>query len=131
MKDANWDPEEHERTWYSHTMTGDHGWMVRRDGRDCIRLDRPDQEIVKVYRDGEWKPELEHRPLTKLQLAQVAYEADRKLCFFLGLHDEARREWNAMREQDRLKWAQHGPGKGPGRMQLFMAVTGTLERYAS
>jgi hypothetical protein len=68
--------------------------------------------------------------MTKLQLVQIAYEADRKLCFFLGLHGEARREWASMREQDRLKWAEFGPGKGPGRKELFHHILSTLERYA-
>lgn len=130
MNEANWDPLPNERTYYSHVMTGDLGWMVRRDGKDCIRLDRPNQEIVKVFREGEWTPNLDHRPITKLQLVQVAYEADRKLCFFLGLHGEARREWAAMREQDRLKWAAHGPGAGPGRKLLFAQIMAALDFLA-
>jgi hypothetical protein len=104
--------------------------MVRREGKDCIRLDRPNQEVVRPFREGEWSPVREFRPLTRLQLVQVAYEADRKLCFFLGLHAEARREWNAMRENDRLAWADHGPGGGAGRKELFRAIMAKLAPLA-
>jgi hypothetical protein len=131
MKDAHWDPADHERSYYRHVMTGDLGWMVRRDGKDCIRLDRPNQEIVKPFREQEWIPEHEHRPITRLQLVQIAYEADRKLCFFLGLHADARKEWASMREQDRLRWAQHGPGAGPGRQLLFTRIMAALDFLAS
>lgn len=130
MKADHWDPAEHERTYYSHMTTGDVGWMVRREGKDCIRLDRPNHEIIRPYRQDEWQPELQHRPLTKYQLLQVAFEADRKLCFFLGKHDIARREWLSLKEEDRIKWGQFGPGSGSGRRELFNAVMAALERYA-
>ncbi len=131
MKADHWDPADHERSYYRHIMTGDRGYMVRRDGKDHIRWDRPSQEITRPFREGEWIPEREHRPMTRLQLIQIAYEADRKLCFFLGLHSEARREWNAMHERDRLDWAARGPGAGPGRAAMFQAILDTLGRYAS
>lgn len=130
MKGDHWDPAEHERTYYSHMTTGDLGWMVRREGRDCIRLDRPAQEIVRVYKEDEWRPEREHRQLNRYQLVQIAFEADKKLCFFLGKHEVARKEWLSMRDEQRITWAQNGPGAGSGRPELFQAIMKCLERYA-
>lgn len=130
MKGDHWDPADHERTFYRHATTGDLGWMVRREGRDCIRLDRPAQEISRPYRESEWIAEREHRPLTKLQLVQIAFEADKRLCFFLGKHDLARREWLSMKDEQRIAWADKGPPAGGGRPELFAAILKVLERYA-
>ncbi len=131
MNQDNWDPLPHERAFHRHSTTGDLGWLVRREGKDCIRLDRPAQEIVRPFRPDEWIVEREHRPLTKYQLAQVAFEADKKLCFFLGHHDLSRREWLALKDEPRIAFTNNGPGgKGP-RQQLFNAIMSVLEIYAS
>lgn len=130
MKGAHWDPADHERLFYRHVTTGDLGWLVRREGHDCIRLDRPAQEITRLYKEVEWIPEREHRPLTKLQLVQIAFEADKRLCFFLGKHDLARREWLSMKDEQRIAWSENGPGPGGGRPELFRAILKTLERFA-
>ena len=130
MKADHWDPKEHERTYYRSMSSGELGWMVRREGVDCIKLDRPAQEIVQRYDPAKWAPEAAHRPLTKYQLAQIAFEADKRLCFFTGRHDLARREWLSMKEEDRIRFTQLGPGLGPGRRELFKAVMAALERFA-
>lgn len=130
MTPDHFDPPDHERVFYRHITTGDLGWLVRRDGKDCIRFDRPSQEIVKLFKESEWILEREHRPLTRLQLCQVAFEADKRLCFFLGKHDLARRDWLMLKDEDRIAWSQRGPGPGTGRRELFQAVMSVLERHA-
>lgn len=130
MKGEHWDPADHEKIYYRHTTTGDLGWLVRREGRDCIRFDRPSHEMVRVFKEDEWIAEREHRPLTKYQLTQIAFEADKKLCFFLGLHSEARRDWLSLRDEDRIRWAEKGPPPRGGRRELWQAVMASLERFA-
>lgn len=130
MTPDHYDPPDHERVFYRHTTTGDLGWMVRREGKDHIRLDRPSHEIVRLFKPADWIEEREHRPLTRLQLTQIAFEADKKLCFFLGKHDLARREWLNLKDEDRIAWSQHGPGSGGGRRELFDAVMSSLARLA-
>jgi hypothetical protein len=130
VKEDHWDPTDHEKTYYRHITTGDLGWLVRREGKDCIRLDRPSQEITKVFREADWVPTTDYRPLTGYQLAQVAYEADKKLCFFLGKHDQARKDWLMLKDEERIAWRQKGPPRGGGRQELFKAIMATLERYA-
>ena len=39
-------------------------------------------------------------------------------------------QWNAMRENDRLAWADHGPGGGAGRKELFRAIMAKLAPLA-
>lgn len=130
MTPDNWDPPDHERTYYRHTMTGDLGWLVRRDGKDYIKYDRPSHIMERPFRDQDWIAEREHRPLTRLQLAQVAFEADKRLCFFLGLHDQSRREWLSLKDEQRIAWSSAGPPNKGGRQELYQAVMAALARYA-
>jgi len=125
----HWDPAPHERTYYRHALTGDLGWLVRRDGAEHILLDRPGQEIAKPFKPGEWTVEAEYRPLTRMQFAQVAFAADKALCLALGKHLLARREWLSMRDEDRIVFMQMGPRAGGGRQELFEAIMASLERY--
>lgn len=127
-KPAHWDPPDHERTYYRHKQTGDLGYLVVREGQDKIRLDRPNEEVIRRFQGDDWIPELEHRPMTRAQAAQVAYEADRKLCGFLGLFDRSRKEWQLLHEDQRIHWVDNGPAGPPIRGDVFRAVMGALER---
>ena len=115
----NYEPQPNQRDWYSHTRTGDRGWLVRRDGVDYIKLDRPNEEILKRFQQGEWHRDEEHRPMTVAQVAQIAYEADRKLCFFIGQHDRARKEWPSLSDKERIAWMKEGPTDGGPREALY------------
>ena len=130
MNADNWDPPDHERVFYRHSTTGDLGWLVRRDGKDCVKYDRPAMDIVRPFRADEWIAELEYRPLTRLQLVQVAFEADKKLCYFLGRHELSRRQWLNLSENERIRWSTNGPPDTGGRQELFQAIMASLERYA-
>lgn len=117
----NYEPQPNQRDWYSHTRTGDRGYLVRRDGVDYVKLDRPNEEILKRH-NGEWHKDEEHRPMTTAQIAQVAYEADRKLCFFLGKHERARKEWVSLSDKERIAWMREGPKEPGPREELYVAI---------
>lgn len=127
---SNWDPPERERTWYRNRESGQLAYLVTRGGKSMIRLDRPDQEIVRQFHEAEWIPEVEHRPVTRAQCAQVAYEADLKLCLMLG-DFQKRQVWHNLHEDVRIRWTDKGPPARPAiRQDLFRNIMQTLERVA-
>ena len=128
-RETDWDPAPQEREWYRNVGTGDLGWVVRRGGAQKIRLDRASEEIIRAL-NGEWMPENEHRPMTIAQLAQVAFEADRRLCWFVGLAENAKKEWADLNDDQRIMWMQTGPTKHPIRRELYEAVTGALRKHS-
>lgn len=104
-----WDPEVKERTYFRDITTGDLGWLVRREGKPHIKLDRPMQDICKPMRPGQWKEENEHRPLTKYQIGMVTWAADQALCLPLGYHGEIGTEWGDLTDRQRIAWCKDGP----------------------
>lgn len=123
---AEFEPEEDQREWYRDRDSGDLGWLVRREGKSMIRLDRPMQEIIKPFRKNKWELEKQSRPMNKFQVTQVAFEADRKLCLVLGLHDKARREWLSLSDNQRIEWEREGPTSPLSRMTLYRAIKKAL-----
>lgn len=131
-KPPEWDPEPRERVYYRNTMTGDRGYLVRRGGRDVIRLDRPNEEIIHTLSPAQWRVDKEHRPLTDMQLAQVAYAADERLCFFLGEHDPSRKDWIDLSDKERIRWMRKGAPPDPRvRQVLWHKIMETLRPIAS
>lgn len=108
----SWDPEPHERLYYRHAVTGDRGWLVRRDGKDVIRMDRPHEEL-RTFREHEWKRDTETRPLTVYQVGQIAFAADRALAAALGNHQVARKGWMDITDDQRRQWVMAGPLEEP------------------
>ena len=121
-----WDPEPHEKQWFQDAMTGDRGWLVRREGKDCIRLDRPNMDHWRPYKQGEWKPLKEHRPFSRGQITQVAFVADRMLLKIRGDHDLAKKTWGDITDDQRRRWIQHGPEQDPLRRKLYEAIMSVL-----
>lgn len=126
----DYDPDPHDRQWFRQARDGQLGWMVRRNGQDYIRLDRPQQEILRPYRKSEWIAEEEIRPMTRAQLAQVAFEADRALCRFLGDHGQAKAEWLSLRDEARRTWIEEGPSSRLERRKLYQAIMIALGEFA-
>lgn len=123
-----YDPDELSRVYYRHAITGDLGWLVVRDGKDKIKLDRPNEDLCKPFVPSEWIPELEHRPLTRFQAAQVAYLADQRLLMLMG-NFQVRKEWNMQHEDYRIKWSEEGPPANPPvRQEMFRSIMRALER---
>lgn len=125
----HWDPKPDERLLYRHHQTGDLGWLVRRDGRDMIRLDRP-QEIVKPFRKEEWVEENEFKPFNLHQVAVLAFKSDCELARMQGNHKDSRREWMSMPEQKRIQFMQNGPDESTLRSELWSAIMKVLKPHA-
>jgi len=128
-REPDWDPRPDERVWYSHTRTGDRGFLVRRDGKDMIRLDRPgdDQAVRKL--NSEWQTDHDYRPLTRHHVGQVTFEADKRLCWPLGLHSLGNREWLSLSDKERIAWMNQGPPDGV-RLAVWKAIVEALREIS-
>lgn len=102
--------------------------MVRRNGKDCIKLDRASEELIRPM-SLEWTPDLEHRPLTRMQVAQVCFEADKRLSVFLGLPDNANKQWLGLRDETRISWIDAGPSD-PIRQKVWAAIREALREHS-
>ena len=116
---------EPARSYYRHRQDGNLGYLVQRQGRLYVRLDRPGDPAERPFHDAEWIAEEEVRPLTRMQVARVAFEADKMLCISFGLHKEGRAEWMNLRDDDRIAFMQEGP-KDPKRSELWSVIIETL-----
>lgn len=126
---ANYDPPADQRELVRNGW-GELGWLVRRDGKSMVKLDRPNQDIVKPYVASEWLPEVPQRPLARQQLARVAFEADRELCRSLGAFAHAMRTWQRLNEHERKEWTEKGPKEAAGpRVTLYKSIMLGLEPY--
>lgn len=123
---SHYEPLPHGREYQRDNTTGDRGWLVRRDSKTWVRLDRAGQEILRPFREATWTAEIDHRPLTKFQLAHVTFEADKALCKALGLADLGRRDWLSMTDEKRIAWMTNGPGVDPKRRALYDSIVETL-----
>ena len=123
--DFDSDDDGESREWVHNTTTGDRGFLIEVDGKQCVQLDRVNQRIVKPFRASEWTREDDHRPLTAHSLAQVSYAADCFLQIALGRAQNPV-PWISLKENDKLRWVKQGPsGKGP-RAQLYASIHKTL-----
>lgn len=127
---ADWDPGPGEREWFSHAVNGDRGWKVFRGGKPFIHMDRPQQKMERPFREGEWTPDLERRPLTRFAITNTAFEADRTLCRHLGLHDKANKDWLSLTTEQRIEWMERGPKMPDVRAELYAAIMDVLRPLA-
>lgn len=105
------EPKPEERSWYRNKQTSDRGYLVKRDGKPAVRYDRPAIDQYTFNLD-EWEPLREALPsLSAAHVAQVCFEADKKLCWALGHIDLAQRDWLDLHEKVRAKWIAEGPLK--------------------
>lgn len=119
------EPLATDRVWYQHQQTGDRGYMVKREGRDAIRKDRPMHDDF-TFNVAEWALFVDKADrFSAIQIAQVQFEADKKLCWALGMPELAKREWLDLTEKARLKWMKDGP-TAPERAKLYAAVAGAM-----
>lgn len=122
------DPPEHERVYYRHQSSGQLAYQVTRLGRkDMLKYDRVNEEIIVAYRPAEWAIEREWRPLTKASVARIAFEADKALCFGLGLHDKAKKEWLSLDDREKQLWMESGPTKPPIRADQYKLIIKNLK----
>ena len=120
---------QNERVKYRSRTTGDRGYVYQDGDRVRIRLDRANEDVTRPFVAGEWIEETETRNFTPMQMAQVAFVADRQLCTFLGLHAEAKLDWLSRKEEARIRFMKQGPSGDGIRRELFEALMGVLRRY--
>ena len=125
----DWEPELGMREWYTHRGSGDRGYLVRREGKDMIRLDRPSDPHAVRPMSSDWLRDEGWRPITVHQRAQVAFEADRALCRALGVHEETKKNWNELSDSARIRWTTTGPLDEP-RAGLWSAIMDELRDLA-
>ena len=126
----DYEPAHHDRKWYRSTKTGDRGYYFRRAGQDMIRYDRPMEVIEVPFNRGFWVADQESRPMTMAQVTQVAFDADNRLCKLLGMHEQARRQWLDLSDDDRIKWMDEGPSNSRMREDLYKAVMTVMKPLA-
>jgi hypothetical protein len=118
-----------ERVKYRSRTTGDRGYVYQDGDRVRIKLDRPNDDVSRPFVASEWIEEVEVRNFTPMQMAQVAFVADRLLCTFLGLHADAKLDWISLKEERRIEFMKKGPRGAAIRAELFEAVMTVLRRY--
>lgn len=130
MSDENdWDPAPLARHLLRNAQTGELGWLVRRNGATCVKLDNPRQDVTRRYVESEWTPEVVQRPLAPIHAAMVAFEADKSLCKQLGLHAHAKRSWDKLRDGERQLFMTNGPKAPPARAALYASVMAAMSHF--
>ena len=100
---------------------GQLGRVVEDDhGALMVRLDRAAQELLVPLREGEWSPASDE-PMTKMQMARIAYAAD--TAFRLSTGEYGLPEWVSLRDQQRVAWLKGLPaGANRRRRGLYREV---------
>lgn len=122
----NWDPEPGKEEWYRDCVTADRGYLVRRNGVEMIKLDRPADNIVRPLSGHRWTIDKDVRPLSKHNVAQVAFVADRLLARFLGDHAD-KRDWHELKQRERIEFMDKGPQDIRLRNLLFEDIMARCE----
>lgn len=129
QEQRNVDPEPADRVYYRHVMDGDRGYLVVREGVQCIKLDRPNQVIFQRFSEHDWAPDTTTVEIPVAAMIRVAFEADRELRRALGDYAGAKLTWENMDRAQKLRWEEQGPGKKAHlkRRLLFAAVKAALQ----
>jgi hypothetical protein len=128
------DPPPSKRQYFRSAETGDLGYLVQRKGKDYIKLDRALEEIVKPYNEAtrhQWQPDREWRPLNRVALAQICFEADKVFCRHLGLADLSTKEWLSLSTEQRILWMEKGPTQDPNRAKLWKSIVKSMEHLVT
>ena len=126
MQSVDWEPKPSERVYYRSSVDGQRAYVVRRNDEECLRLDRPGEELIRK-KDGTWKLDEQLYPLTAHQLAKVAWVADKALCACIGEHTESKKDWLNTPERERIRFMKEGPDMGNIRDQLYTAIMTSLK----
>ena len=118
-----------EREYYRSKTTGDLGYLVERDGKQWLKLDRSGPEVLKEFSEHSWQREEHRAPLNRQQVGKLPREFDQLLCRALGQGQEAKKDWLAMQMEEQTEWMEFGPEDGAIRDALFDAVQGVLTEY--
>ncbi len=124
MKD-HWDPKPHERKYYRSSVDGQRGYLVRREGKDCVRLDRPMEELISQL-DGSWILDAKLHVMSPHAAAKIAYIADQALCKATGEYG-AKEEWIDLRDKERIRFRKDGPDVGGFLDEFFKGIMALLK----
>lgn len=124
MKD-NWDPKPDQRKYYRASADGQRGYLVRRDGKDCIRLDRPMEELITPL-DGSWILDAKLHVMSPHAAAKIAFIADQALCRATGEYG-SKTEWIDLHDRERIRFMKDGPDVGGFRDEFYKGVMGLLK----
>lgn len=116
-----------EGTRVKSTSDGQIGYVVKTSSGLAIRLDRKANTIVP-YDLHRWV-EMDEVSVTNMQMARVAYDADRALRQVQGEYKVP--EWICLGESAKIDFMNKGPaieedGHGEARLRLFVAVIKAL-----
>jgi len=115
------------KEWVRSAVSGDLGFLIQKDGVTFVRLDRPQQNVDRIYREQDWVKESSPKWLSLHQRASVAYAADCKLRDVLGSRDPGRKDWSLLSHEERAQW-MNGPKVSGIRRWVWEAIMeATLE----
>lgn len=133
----HWDPIEEEKTYYRNEQSGQLAWVVRREGKEFMRLDRPSEEILlPCRRNAEgcpsgWKEEARPRLLGPGVIGRIAFEAYKALCGATGKAMRAKMEWLSLSEAARHDFIVRGPKNAtPLERALWEAMSKVLKEQS-
>jgi hypothetical protein len=118
-----------DKAYYRSRATGDLGYLVEREGKTWVKLDRAGPETLKEFAEQQWIVEEHRSPLNPQQLGKLTYEIDQLLCRAVGRGQEAKQDWIAKQNEEQQEWVDVGPCDDGIRDDLFDAVVGVLRRY--
>jgi hypothetical protein len=121
----NWDPKPNERKYYRSAIDGQRGYLVRRGGEDCVRLDRPMEELVSPL-DGSWAVDSKLHVMSRHAAAKIAYIADQALCRATGEYG-SKKEWIDLGDNERIRFMKDGPDVGGFRDEFYKGIMGLLK----
>lgn len=126
MSMVHWEPKPSERVYYRRNLDGQRAYVVRRNDEECLRLDRPGEELLSA-KDNTWTVDSQSYPMTAHQAAKIAWVADKALCACVGEHQEAKKDWINTPEKERIRFMKEGPDEGNIRDQLYAAIMNCLK----
>ena len=126
MTEVHWEPKPSERVYYRSNLDGQRAYVVRRNDEECLRLDRPGEELLRP-KDGTWKLDSQTYPMTAHQAAKVAWVADKALCACIGEHTESKKDWLNTPEKERIRFMKEGPDEDNIRDRLYLAIMKCLK----
>lgn len=121
----NWDPKPSERTYYRSREDGQRGYLVKRDGKDVVRLDRPMEEIIRPL--DKFDPDRQRGVMSAHAAGKIAFLADRALCSAIGDYQDSKVQWLDLSDKERIRFIKNGPDVGGFRDEFFRGVMGLLK----
>ena len=120
----HWDPKPDERKYYRNSVDGQRGWLVQRNGKDCIRVDRPMEDLC-VPMTG-WREDRQAHAMSPHAAAKIAYIADQALCAATGEYFP-KKEWIDLSDKERIRFMKDGPDVGGFRDEVYLGIKALLK----